>query len=59
MEELAALREMLAGAEEDLTRYKAFRRCGDQCLEANYARKEAQIAELKRRIEKIEKGNET
>lgn len=58
MEELAALREMLAGAEEDLIRYRAFRRCGDKCMEANYAHKEAQIAELKRRIEKIEKGDE-
>ena len=59
MEVLAALREMLAGAEEDLIRYRAHKDSGNPYLAANFAHKEAQIAELKRRIEKIEKGNET
>ena len=56
-DELAMLKDMLDGAEEDLRRYKAHRGSGNQYLEANYAHKEAQIEELKRKIEKIEEEN--
>lgn len=56
--ELDALREMLAGAEDDLIRYKAHKGCGNQYLEANYAHKQAQIEELKKRIEKMKEETE-
>ena len=46
MDELAALREMLAGAEEDLIRYKTHHGSGNPYLEANYAHKVRQIEEL-------------
>ena len=54
MDELAALREMLAGAEEDLIRYKTHHGSGNPYLEANYAHKVRQIEELKGKNKKIE-----
>ena len=56
-DELAMLKDMLDGAEEDLRRYKAHRGSGNQYLEANYAHKAEQIEELKKRIAKIEEEN--
>lgn len=54
MDTLKMLREMLAGAEEDLILYKRFKDCGNKYLEANYSHKEAQIERLKQLIEKTE-----
>lgn len=56
-DELAMLRDMLEGAEEDLIRYKAYKGSGIRLLEANYAHKVRQIEDLKQRIAKIEEEN--
>lgn len=55
--ELDALREMLAGCEDDMIRYKGMKDCGVPYLEANYAHKMRQIEELKKKIKKMEEEN--
>lgn len=55
MEELAALREMLAGAEEDLIRYRAHKDSGNPYLAANFAHKAEQVEAIKQKIAELEK----
>lgn len=54
MDALSMLRDMLAGAQEDLIRYKWYKGSGDPCLEANYIHKQEQVERLKRQIKEAE-----